>query len=341
MKHQTVCGEAFGQKVVCDEAVEQVVLAMVVLIGNGIGIYALCGQVTNNVIYRYLERFLAQQGTPEAIGLGKEGVAIITVLGRIEVIDGASCRTDEDGQLSTQIGSLVGLVLILLQGVDQSYGLNQLGCHIESLAPLFNNIEEQLAQRVIGGADNSVGGMHHSIQQDDIAVALVQRCAADLDAAYDRVFLGVMNRKLAVVHIGRGNLGILAHGEVVGVVEYLVSPIDDAVIDDDLLHGIALVLAGKRVPRGAGNQPLGIQRVQESLNSIVCRRKNGIVASGREQLTQGGLARLAHRQQAQQPRVFAVLLVRIQIVHNGLFPEDVATRDINFFGAAEKGCKKQ
>ena len=82
--HELVSRQAYGQKMVGDEAVQQVVFVLVVLVPFGFRVDVLAFQILHNVLWRDTQGFLPQQFAPYAVRFCEIGVAVIAVLRRTE-----------------------------------------------------------------------------------------------------------------------------------------------------------------------------------------------------------------------------------------------------------------
>ena len=256
--HQVVCGETHGQQVVGDEAVEQVVLVGVVLVALCVGIDVLCVEVLHHVIHCDVECILAEEHAPEAVGLGEEGVAVVAVLGCAEAwlgnLGGALHVDGHDGfrYLALQEFLFVGVVHVFLERVAQADGFYEQRRDVESATLLLDGGVDEVAHGVVAGCDDAVHGVYDAVEHEDVSVALIDGCVAYEQRVHVAAAVGAMYGELAVVHVGDGQLGILTDGEVVGIVDSVVAAVDDAVVDNHLLEGVAHVLVGESVPRGLG-----------------------------------------------------------------------------------------
>ena len=179
-------------------------------------------------------------------------------------------------------------------------------------------------------------GVYDAIDAEDVAVVLVDGAVAHEDAVGD---VGVLHDELAVVHVGQGNLDVVRGGCGYGQVAYLVfavvvAAVDDAVEDDDLCDGVAFVLAWEGVPTGLRDESGVAERVEVLLDGFVGWGEDGVVSASREELADGRIAYLRHSRLAEQPEVFAVLLVFAQVACYGFLFEDIASRGVNLFGAS-------
>ena len=173
--------------------------------------------------------------------------------------------------------------------------------------------------------------MQHAVEQQDVSVLMV-----DGVEAVDEDVVGlvcVIDRELAVVHVGAYHLEPALGGEVPGVEGIVVvAAVDDAVVDDDAFDAVQLGAVGEGVPGGVVDNALGNECVQIGLDGLVGGRKDGVVASGREELAQVGSRNAADGLLAQQAVVFAILLKLLQVAGHGIVGKDIAGGGVDLLG---------
>ena len=131
-----------------------------------------------------------------------------------------------------------------------------------------------------------------------------------------------------------GILGLLG----IIVVVLLVARVDDGVIDDHLLDGVALAVQEKVVPCRAAHQVgvLLIDRLQVFCDGFVGRGKDGVASASSQQLGHGTLTHTRDGNQLNQLDLFAVGFVLLNIRHHRFILEDVSGRRIDILLAAQQ-----
>jgi len=324
-----VHGYAFGEEVVGDEAVEQVVLAGVVVIVHGIGVVGFPVHPGDDVLHGYLLAVLAELGFPELVGLGKEGEAVLAMLGCFDFPAAQLPLEVREGVVLVEC--LVAFVPDLGECVDQSAGFHEL-CHDAEVAgEVVGELVDCAAHRLVARVDDVGDFVDEAVDGLDVAVGL--RHGADaVDSGGVEVFLVVGDAYLAVGH--RGDFELLVRlGEFGGDVCLLqLCAVEDTVQHDDGADAVLYLFVGEGVPAGFGDDALDDEGVQIELDGLVGGGEAGVVAVGRHELVDGGLAHVADSLLLQQPQVFAELRVVFEVAGYGTFREDIAGGGVDGFG---------
>ena len=125
---------------------------------------------------------------------------------------------------------------------------------------------------------------------------------------------------------------------------YVVTPVDDAVIDYYLTDGVEGCTVAKTIQAALVYDVLCCQCVQIGLNGFVRRCENCVVASRGKYLCNGSLTDFAHWHLMQQLHILAVCIgVFLQIVQYRIFLEDVPVSNIDCFLASHhyQACRNQ
>ena len=323
---QLVHGDAFGQQVVCDEDVEQIVLVAVVFVVHGIGVVALSFHPCHDVFLRYVLTVLTKFFLPELVGLCKEGEAVLAMLWRFDFP--ATQLPLEVGEGIVLVECLVAFVPYLGECVDQSACLYELGHDAEIGREVVGELVQRAAQRLVAGIDDIRYFVDEAV--DGLNVAIGLRDGADaVDATVVEVFLVVCDAYLAVGH--RGDFELLVRlgelGRDVGLLE--LCAVEDAVQHHHGADAVQCLLVGEGIPVGFGDDALDDKRVEIELDGFVGRSEAGVVAVSRHELIDGRFAHRAYFLLLQQPEVLAELWMILEIAGNGAFLKDVAGRGID------------
>ena len=336
---QVIGGEACLEVVVGDELVEEVVLALVVLVTLGIGIDVEVGDVLLDVLGLDFRYGLSQGLAPELVRLGKASVAVVAVLGRIGVgVHVVAVASRIVGNHSREVEPFVFVVAHHAKGVDESAGICQHGSHVETFRTVVEDLREEVAQGVVGGSDDRLHAVDDTVGDGDVPVPLVDGAVRDEHLVRG---VAVVDGELAVQHVGQGDFRILLDGEGEDVVALLeeVLAVDDAVQDNDLADAVERGAVAEGIPRGSGNEFLRHEGVEIILNGLVGGSEYRVVASGTEELLQGGLRHLAGTYLAQQVVVDAELLMGGKVVGDGVVLVDIAGGCVDVFRTGYEGAE--
>ena len=311
---------------------------MIVLVGLGGGVVSVLFEPAHHIIHRDVEAVLAYLSLPHIIGLGKEGEAVIPVLGKLAGgVAYARLMGNHLWHLACLIGQLVLVIPVSLQGVEHAHSMYEHRGNVVARLLFGVYLVEEVAQGVVCGSHHRVHAVDVAVEHTYVIVARVHQRTVDGDAVG---VVEVVDYQLAVIHVVLRELAAVVDGELGHIIgREIVAAVDDAIIYDDFADGVEGGAVAEAIPTGTCYDVLHGQSVEVSLHGVVVGGKYCEMAASGKQRTYCGTGHSAHRHLVQQIHKTAVLLVLAQITVGSLFLQDIACAHVDvFFAGTQPDC---
>ena len=328
MNHQTVGREAIRQDVIGNPLVEHIILVLIVFVVQRIGIAIVVHHPLFHVLRHDILGRLAQLFLPPFIGFRKDGESILAMLrcvGIVSVHRGktSGCGVNAFGQHARLAQAFIDFVTHCIQRIHISTGHNAACCDEIGSLLFLQHFAQLSSQRHDGGSDDFLHLMDDAIQDEDVAVAVVNGAVAiDVDAV--RLVLDVVDSQFASVHVADGKLGIVRRREASRLIDYIVAAVDNRIVDDNPTDRVQFDTIRECLPRRLSDEFLLHQIEHVVVDGVVRRSKYSVIPARAHQLSHGGFAHRAHLHPVQQIHIFRVFFMLLQVGENRIRLEYIA-----------------